>query len=398
VAVMDPHDSLSSKAIIPHSESTVDVSIIDTTTRMGNVPGSYYLAPSDHYPTLLAPGESTPSYSFLVVHAPSRTKILFDLGLRVDWRTAVSPVILKWVRDGRRQVSVEKDVASILHEGGVEPKEIAAVIFSHQHFDHTGDPSRLTEKTRIIVGPGYKRNFFPGWPESRRSWETTSDLYHGREVVEISFSRDSDPSKVLDIGGFRAYDYFGDGSFYLLDTPGHTAGHISALARTTPRVISERKTEESTFILLGGDIAHNCALFRPTPLSPLPGTVVRESIKGAPETHVNSNAYATSHRAYSEQDKGFKARTTPFCTATGPHHDLGAAQHSIDILGTFDGLENVFTVLAHDPTVKNVVDLFPQNANDWKKKGWREACRWGFLAELTGHREDPANPRGKAKM
>jgi hypothetical protein len=34
-------------------------------------------------------------------------------------------------------------------------------------------------------------------------------------VREISFD-ESD----LEIGGFRALDYFGDGSFYLLDAPG----------------------------------------------------------------------------------------------------------------------------------------------------------------------------------
>ena len=32
--------------------------------------------------------------------------------------------------------------------------------------------------------------------------------------------------KVVGIGGFRSYDWFGDANFYLLDTPGHTIGHI----------------------------------------------------------------------------------------------------------------------------------------------------------------------------
>jgi hypothetical protein len=36
----------------------------------------------------------------------------------------------------------------------------------------------------------------------------------GRNLREISFSDD------FKIGSFRAHDFFGDGSFYLLDTPG----------------------------------------------------------------------------------------------------------------------------------------------------------------------------------
>ncbi|KAM5442582.1 hypothetical protein MferCBS31731_002461 [Microsporum ferrugineum] len=37
----------------------------------------------------------------------------------------------------------------------------------------------------------------------------------------------------LEIGRFRAMDFFGDGSFYLLYAPGHAEGRLCALARTT---------------------------------------------------------------------------------------------------------------------------------------------------------------------
>ena len=60
-----------------------------------------------------------------------------------------------------------------------------------------------------------------------------------RPVREMSFNDSS-----LCIGEFAAMDFFGDGSFYLLDTPGHTLGHMCGLARTTP----------TTFILTGGEV------------------------------------------------------------------------------------------------------------------------------------------------
>ena len=48
------------------------------------------------------------------------------------------------------------------------------------------------------------------------------------------------------IGKFNAFDYFGDGSFYLLDVPGHAIGHMCGLVRTTP----------TSFLLLGADSCH----------------------------------------------------------------------------------------------------------------------------------------------
>jgi hypothetical protein len=41
--------------------------------------------------------------------------------------------------------------------------------------------------------------------------------YDGRRIRQIDFENES---KGLKIGDFRAFDWFGDGSFYLLETPG----------------------------------------------------------------------------------------------------------------------------------------------------------------------------------
>jgi len=46
--------------------------------------------------------------------------------------------------------------------------------------------------------------------------------------MEIDFAKN-----LLKIGPFATYDIFGDGSLYLLDTPGHAVGHMSGLVRTT---------------------------------------------------------------------------------------------------------------------------------------------------------------------
>lgn len=35
---------------------------------------------------------------------------------------------------------------------------------SHWHWDHIGDPSRFPPSTELIVGPGFKDEFLPGYP------------------------------------------------------------------------------------------------------------------------------------------------------------------------------------------------------------------------------------------
>lgn len=48
-----------------------------------------------------------------------------------------------------------------------------------------------------------------------------------------------------------------------------------------------------------------------------------------------------------------------------------------------DAQDNVLFIFAHDMTIAGTVDLFPLEANDWKKKGWREKIMWKFLEDLT---------------
>lgn len=48
----------------------------------------------------------------------------------------------------------------------------------------------------------------------------------------------------------------------------------------------------------------------------------------------------------------------------------------------FDGRDDVFVVVAHDRPLLGIVSLFPEKANDWKKKGWKEQGRWKFLKDF----------------
>lgn len=365
---------------IPEASVIVDVSVIDTTTYIGNVSPETVVHPV--YPGVEK--YSIPSYSFLIHHKPTNSRLLFDLGLRKNWKTHLSPHIMTQVIEPLGlDVSCEKDVADILAEDGLSPKDINTIIFSHHHWDHVGDTTKFPGSTCIVVGPGYKQKYLPGWPIDPEAVDTTSDLYEGRETIEIDFSTDN--PKTRQIGEFQSQDWFGDGSFYVLNTPGHTTGHLCALARTTSP--SDEADNKSTFIFIAGDIAHHCALFRPTEYCQLPDQVSPAPYDKAysPGSVCSGDLFSSIHRARKELNGRVKARTTPFCCVPKGNpvdEDPVAAEQMLMKMLRFDGDSHVLTIFAHDDTLLDVIDFFPKSANGWKEKHWGTRGHWRFLAPM----------------
>jgi hypothetical protein len=184
---------------------------------------------------------------------------------------------------------------------------------------------------------------------------------------EIDFG--ASPS--LKVGNFRAYDFFGDGSFYLLDTPGHDVGHLAGLARTT--------TNPDTFIFMGADICHHGGELRPTPNLPIPNDVkfpVPDSIRSP--VSVCSGA-AQFHRL---NIKLGREPNRPFFDPVLAI-DMAQAVQTIEDTQAADAQSNVFCILAHDTTIEGTVEFFPHTANEWKGKGWKEKTLWNFLGDLA---------------
>jgi glyoxylase-like metal-dependent hydrolase (beta-lactamase superfamily II) len=59
---------------------------------------------------------------------------------------------------------------------------IDAIIVSHWHWDHIGDPSKFPAKTDLVVGTGFKESFCPGWPKDPEGLILSSDT----EYVYVS--------------------------------------------------------------------------------------------------------------------------------------------------------------------------------------------------------------------
>lgn len=109
---------------IPPSNSIANVSIINTTSRVKGIPNKMFMLPEYKGFDYL----DCPAFSFLIEHPPSGRKLLFDLGVRKDWEKEPA-AIAKRIKKAGWSVTVEKGVAEILREGGVDPKEIDSLIW-----------------------------------------------------------------------------------------------------------------------------------------------------------------------------------------------------------------------------------------------------------------------------
>ncbi|KAH8647345.1 beta-lactamase-like protein [Xylariales sp. PMI_506] len=338
------------------------VHIIDTQFRMSNMAVNYLLTPGvDGFETL----PPLAAWSFLVESARGQ-KVLFDLSFPPN-PAAYPPATLELIKGANVTMEGDKHVADVLKANNVDPSEISSVIWSHYHFDHIGDVTTFPKTTELVVGPGFKDAYLPGYPSQPDTW-LEERHFEGRTLREINFTEQKKP---LTIGAFRAFDFFGDGSFYLLDTPGHTIGHLAGLARTT--------TSPDTFIFMGGDVCHHGGEIRPSQYLSIPPSVqfpasdpawARASVcPGAAQFH------ALNIRRGRKPDEPF---FDPVLVV-----DMDKAVRTIRDSQAADAHSDVFFIFAHDMEIERVVDFFPKPANDWKEKGWKEKTQWNFLADLT---------------
>ena len=142
-----------------------NISIIDSTLRVNAVPPKDLALPEIPEFEVFPP---VPAWSFLIESSTGR-RGLFDLGVPPNYNESFSPPLLEAVAAFGWDTSVQKHVVDILKEHGVAPESINAVIWSHSHWDHIGDPSTFPGSTDLVVGPGFKV-MLPAYPTSPKSF------------------------------------------------------------------------------------------------------------------------------------------------------------------------------------------------------------------------------------
>jgi len=188
-----------------------------------------------------APGSavSAPSLSFLLRHSTTDKKFVFDLGIRKDIEN-FPPSVYQWATT-TFQTSVPQDVAESLTQGGLSPTDVDTICISHCHWDHIGD-TRPFVKSQFVVGADAAPLFNPGYPADPESQFPVDLLPQGRTTF-------LETSSLPPLGPFpHALDFYGDGSLYIVDAPGHLPGHVILVVRTSA---------DGGWILLGGDSAHH---------------------------------------------------------------------------------------------------------------------------------------------
>ncbi|KAI5827040.1 hypothetical protein K523DRAFT_418772 [Schizophyllum commune Tattone D] len=351
---------------IPSSDATVTLQVFNTADpeRTRVLAGTLM--------TPIPPGREYfhfPIYAFLVENPRLGRRVMFDLGGR-DLTTY--PAGLQDLLD-RLDCTIHADeVAEQLQKGGVGLESIDTVIWSHIHFDHIGDMSKFPPSTQLLVGPETNLKVFPEDSHSA----LRAEEFAGRSVRELDYSDG------LKIGNFDAIDFFGDGSFYVLDCPGHIKGHTCALARVTP----------TTFVFLGGDICHHPGEFRPSDMLhqtfPCPGNILDaawRSISSEYFSPVKASKVVPTTGTFEPFDLIKRDHPMLDVVDGDVHEDVEGTRKAIRNLLPFDASPDVLVVIAHDQTLVGEIPLFPKTLNNWKADGLKERVAW-----TSFHPENPA--------
>jgi N-acyl homoserine lactone hydrolase len=201
------------------------------------------------------PPFTVPCPVFLIRH-PSAGAILVDTGLHPSIATDGGENLGRlYTHISKPALAAGEDAPAQLRKRELDPGEIPIVVMTHLHFDHASAISEFPNSTFIV---------------SETEWDAAATgprpTLHGYRRPNFDFAFDY-RTVDFDRGGIdsyssfgRTFDLFGDGSIHLAYTPGHSAGHMSVIARL----------KERDFVIGGDAVYTEGQLNDSAPLPPQP--------------------------------------------------------------------------------------------------------------------------------
>jgi glyoxylase-like metal-dependent hydrolase (beta-lactamase superfamily II) len=199
---------------------------------------------------------TVPSLCFLIRHTSynKTINVVFDLGLKRDFSKYTKSQQHHIAQ--RQPTSTSPGAAECLRNGGVQPEDVDVVVLSHVHWDHIGTRSDFPN-AKFVVGSGTLDLLANGggylYPKELFNHDELP-FDHTFELAPVdpkstTAAEQQNEHKWEKLPGFDldVVDFFGDGSVYIVDAPGHLFGHVNLLARIA----------EGKWVYLGGDCCHD---------------------------------------------------------------------------------------------------------------------------------------------
>lgn len=175
----------------------------------------------------------------------------------------------------------EQELFAQLARRGTDPSSITAVIVTHLHLDHLSgavdlphapvwmDAAEIDTLTSLRGVPALRHGIVP---EAVPARQRLRPLAHAPAPPGLA------PFE-------RATDFFGDGSLWLVPSPGHTHGSVCAIAHVAETDGGGADGDGGGLVLLGGDVAWSeQALREGIPAHPLIHRLVSHDPAAARET------------------------------------------------------------------------------------------------------------------
>tara|TARA_B100001939_G_scaffold344845_1_gene360159 strand:+ start:23656 stop:24648 length:993 start_codon:yes stop_codon:yes gene_type:complete len=171
--------------------------------------------------------ESIQIYFYVVDH-PTKGRFLIDTGMGSVFQKPSED----WPVSGMVQSVMNMDLLKIhtitsqwLKTSGTSPK---GIFLTHMHLDHILGSGDIDPAVPFYVGP--KESTDSMFLNVFVQGSTDDILGSDRILRELEFPVISEDAKNNEL---RILDFFGDGSLYVLLVPGHTAGSMAFLIRST---------------------------------------------------------------------------------------------------------------------------------------------------------------------